>query len=215
MLGISYGGSLGLVAAADPRLAGRLAVVAVFGAYFDLGGVIQAVTTGESLVGGRRIPWDGHPLARAVLQEQAVAFAPASTRAELRGAFAGSVPAEDLSPPARAVFDLVTNEDPSRTGELVQALPEESRSVLERFSPSTVAGSIRAPVVAMHSTDDPAVPHAELLRLDRALSGARTVTVEAFRHVDLRAAGPGAWLGVGRDVLRAWTFTRWMLEAQE
>ncbi len=67
VLGISYGGSLALVAAADPRMEGQLSRVATFGAYYDLEGVIQAVTTGGSTVDDRFIPWEGHPIAEDVL----------------------------------------------------------------------------------------------------------------------------------------------------
>ncbi|MFV1963076.1 MAG: hypothetical protein ACC658_14735, partial [Acidimicrobiia bacterium] len=49
-LGFSYGGSFALVAAADPRMEGRLSRVATLGAYYDLEGGIQAVTTGGSTV---------------------------------------------------------------------------------------------------------------------------------------------------------------------
>ncbi|MDQ4005820.1 MAG: hypothetical protein M3135_05915 [Actinomycetota bacterium] len=215
LLGVSYGGSFALVAAADPRLEGRVAIVATFGAYFDLRGVIQAVSTGTSIVGARRVPWEGHPLAGQILAAQAEALAPESSRPGLRAALQAEIDPSELSPDARAVFDLIENEDPSRTFGLAAALPADGRRMLERFSPSMVAGDIEAPVVAMHSTDDPAVPYAELLRLRAGLPTARTVGVEAFRHVDLRAAGPAAWVTVAGDLIGAWRFASWFLEAQE
>jgi pimeloyl-ACP methyl ester carboxylesterase len=215
LLGISYGGSFALIAAADPRLDGRVALVATFGAYFDLRGVIQAVSTGTSLVEGRRVPWQGHPLAAQILSAQAVALAPEESHAELVAALGGRADPSRLPSEARAVFDLVRNEDPQRTFELAGLLPAAGRGVLERFSPSTVAGSIEAPVVSMHSTDDPAVPYGELLRLEHGLPGARIVSVESFRHVDLRAGGPGAWATVLGDITGAWRFASWFLEAQE
>ena len=214
MLGISYGGSYALVAAADPRLVGRLAVVATFGAYFDLRGVLQAATTGVSVVGGRTLPWQGHPLASTILREQVGSLLPEPAGSELRGVLRGAADPSSLSPDARAMYELVTNEDPRRTFALAAELPETVRGLLERFSPSTVAAEIDAPVIAMHSTDDPAVPYAELLRLERAVP-ARTVTVEAFRHVDFRGGGPTAWLRTVRDVAAAWRFAGWFLEAQE
>jgi fermentation-respiration switch protein FrsA (DUF1100 family) len=215
LLGISYGGSFSLVAAADPRLRGRLGVVAVFGAYFDLAGVIQAASTGRSLVAGRHIPWDGHPMAREVLERHAVTLAPEGSRDELREVLAGRNDPSSLAPGARAVHALLTNRDPARTDALVAALPAEARARLRRFSPSSVSGQISAPVLAMHSTDDPAVPYGELVRLQLALPGARAVTVGSFRHVDLRGDDGGGPLGVASDLLDAWRFTSWFLEAQE
>ena len=215
LLGISYGGSFALVAAADPRLDDRVAIVATFGAYFDLRGVIQAVSTGTSIVADRRVPWQGHPLAREILAAQAVSLAPQGSHADLRAALGGELDPSRLEGEARAVYDLVRNEDPTRTFELAGAIPDEGRHTLERFSPSTVAGDITAPVVAMHSTDDPAVPYGELIRLEHALPSARTVSVGSFRHVDLRAAGPGAWAAVAGDLVGAWGFASRFLESQE
>jgi hypothetical protein len=82
--GISFGASLGLVAAADPQVAGEVALVATFGAYADLAGVVQAATTGVSLVGDQRIPWDPHPRALDVVREQLLGLLDADDRGRCR-----------------------------------------------------------------------------------------------------------------------------------
>jgi hypothetical protein len=215
LLGISYGGSFALVAAADPRLDGRLAQVAVFGAYWDLVGVIQAVTTGVTVVGGREIPWEGHPMARDILAEQAVALAPPAFREELRSALAGDGSPESLDPAARALYDLLTNRDAARTGGLAARLGPGAREVLTRFSPSSVAGGIDAPVIGLHARGDPAVPFAESIHLARGLPEARILAVGSFRHVDFLGSGPEAWLEAAGDLATAWRFTSWLLESQE
>ncbi|MFU8839423.1 MAG: hypothetical protein ACNA8R_01720 [Nitriliruptoraceae bacterium] len=56
LAGLSFRGSLGLLAAADPQLVDQVRLVATFGAYADLAGVIQAVTTCVSLVADERLP---------------------------------------------------------------------------------------------------------------------------------------------------------------
>jgi pimeloyl-ACP methyl ester carboxylesterase len=215
ILGISYGGSFALVAAADPRVHGRIAQVATFGAYFDLVGVIQAVTTGTSLVRGEAVPWAGHPLARDILERHAVELAPAAaSRQALREALRRGDPV-GLDPPTRAIYDLLSNRDPARTAELADRLDPQARALLDRFSPSSVAGRVTVPVVAMHSTDDPAVPYGEAVRLAGGLPHARPVTVGSFRHVDFRTDGAGGWLAAGADLWDAWRFTSWVLDAQE
>jgi pimeloyl-ACP methyl ester carboxylesterase len=214
LLGFSYGGSFSLVAAADPRLVGKLAQVAVFGAYYDLVGMVQAVTTGVSLVDGRRIPWEGHPLAETILRAQAVTLAPEREQNALSVALQGGS-ADELSPRSRAIYDLLVNEDPARTFDLAARLPERAREMLARFSPSSVADRIDAPVVAMHSTDDPAAPFGEALRLQQGIPGTRVVSVEVFRHVDFSATSPSAWLQAADDLWNAWRFTSWLLAAQE
>jgi pimeloyl-ACP methyl ester carboxylesterase len=187
----------------------------VFGAYWDLVGVIQAVTTGVTLVGGRAIPWEGHPTAREILEEQALALAPEASRDDLRSALEGRTDPASLERDARALFDLLTNRDPGRTATLADRLAPRATELLTRFSPAAVADRIRAPVIAMHARGDPAVPYAESLRLAHGLPGARVVTVGSFRHVDFQGSGPGAWVGAAGDLWSAWRFSSWLLEAQE
>ncbi len=215
VLGISYGGSFALVASADPRVRGRLSEVAVFGAYWDLVGVIQAVTTEVSIAGGQAVPWEGHPLAREILVHHAIDLAPVQDRAALRAALQEDGDPTTLSPEARSIFDLLTNRDPSRVDELASRLAPGASAVLERFSPSSVAGAIEAPVVAMHSTDDPAVPYGEALRLGQELPEARLITVRSFRHVDFRGQEGGGWGSAAADLWDAWRFASLVLDPGE
>ncbi|MGH2739995.1 MAG: alpha/beta hydrolase family protein [Actinomycetota bacterium] len=211
LLGISYGGSFALVAAADPRLAGRIGQVAVFGAYFDLVGVIQATTTGVSLVGDDRIGWRPDPQAQRILRDAALELVPPDQRKPLESAIEGDRGSSELPDAARRMYDVLTNRDPARTYSLVERLPEEPQEMFRRFSPSEVADRITAPVVAMHSRDDPAVPYGEALRLVRGLPGTRLASVGSFSHVELE----GGWLEAAGDLWHAWRFATWVLEAQE
>lgn len=215
IVGFSYGGAYGLVAAADPRLEGRLAQVSTFGAYFDLLGVIQAATTGTSIVGGDRLVWDGDPAAGELLTEHALQLAPADEREELAAALEGRRDPAELDEGPRALYALLTHDDPGRTAELAARLPADMRRLLDRFSPAAVAGDIGAPVVAMHAVDDPAVPYAEGLRLVRAMTDARFVTVESFTHVDVTVEAPADVVRATPDVWRLWRFTGWVLSSQE
>jgi fermentation-respiration switch protein FrsA (DUF1100 family) len=215
ILGFSFGGSFGLIAAADPRLDGRLEDVAVFGAYFDLVGMIQAVTTGVSLVDGRRVPWEPHPLAAEILEDVALRLVPAEGRDALAAALGGSLAPDRLPPPLRSVYELLRNDDPERTFELAASLPGEARAALERFSPASVADDINAPVIAMHSIDDPAVPYGEALRLVQGLPGTSLTSVSLFRHVDFEPRSVGDWTRATGDLWSVWRFTGRVLAAQE
>ena len=215
LLGFSYGGSFSLIAAADPRLADVIEQVAVFGAYFDLVGVIQAVTTGVSLADDRTVRWVGHPRAEEVMHEVAVRLAPAQARAQLRSALSGASSSSELTAEAGALYELLKNDDPRRTIPLAERLPEDTRELLRLFSPSSVASDIQAPVIAMHSRDDPVVPYGELLRLQAALTGARCVSVSLFSHVDFQSGSPRVWLGAAGDFWTTCRFASWLLEAQE
>jgi pimeloyl-ACP methyl ester carboxylesterase len=104
---------------------------------------------------------------------------------------------------------LLANDDPSRVGPLLRGLGPIVLARLEGLSPSVAAPGIRAPVVAMHSTEDAAVPPAELLRLAAALPRAEVIRVSGFEHVDLA----GGWLDAAGDLWRASRFGARLLEA--
>lgn len=216
IVGFSYGGSYALLAAADPRLKGRLGQVATFGAYFDLLGVIQAATTGFSIVGDERLVWDGDPRAGALLVEHALQLAPVGERAALAEALQGGAVADGLSDETRALHALLANTDPERTAALAARLPRDTRRLLARFSPATVREDLDVSVVALHSVDDPAVPYAEGMRLARALPDVRFLTVQRFTHVDFTALSSSAdVLRAAPDLWRTWRFAGWLLAAQE
>lgn len=210
--GFSYGGSFALVAAADPRMDGHVSRVATLGAYYDLVGVIQAITSGGSLVGDRFIPWDGHPRAKQILTDRTVELLPPEAQQAVRAALAGQVDPGAMSPEARSLYEILSNDDPALTGELAMRLPAELRSLIENFSPSRFAHRIDVPVLAMHSIDDPVVPYGEVVRLGEAMPGADTLTVEVFQHVDFEPTKLSNWWSLAPDLWKIWGFTTWILD---
>jgi len=213
LLGFSLGGSFALLAAARPSAQSDVAGVATFGSYFDLLGVLQAATTGVSVVGAHREPWRADPRAGAVVRDVATALVEPGERTALRAALRGEADPAALPPGARAAYDLVTNNDPARTYPLAARLDATGHALLADFSPAAVAQRIKVPVFAMHSRDDPLVPYGELLRLHRGLPRARIQTVSAFTHVDLHLAG--SVTAFARDLWTVWSFASAVLTAQE
>jgi pimeloyl-ACP methyl ester carboxylesterase len=214
VLGISYGGSFALIASADERVTSDIEQIAVFGAYFDVVGLIQAATTRTSVVNGRRIPWDPDPRALDVVERYSLRLAPERQRSDLKVALEDNTgaPSKRLPARARAVYDLVTNRDPEKTYVLARKLTPEARRFLSRFSPSSVADEIRAPVIALHSRDDPVVPYGEAERLVRGIPGTKLTSVSLFRHVSLSGV---ALLRALPDLIRASTFADRVLSAQD
>jgi pimeloyl-ACP methyl ester carboxylesterase len=213
IVAFSYGGAYALMAAAEDELRDRIAVLATFGAYWDMAGVAQAAATGVSLVDGERIPWPADPRASEVFVEQVLTLTPVELRADLRAALDGAADPAQLPAPLAALHELITHEDPELTAGILERVPDEVRDRLRAISPSTVADRITAPVVVLHDVDDPAVPYGEALRLARALPDARVHTVELFDHVDLGGDRPR--LGLARDLTRVWRFARSALGPQE
>lgn len=212
MLGFSFGGSLALLAAANLDVVEH---VAVFGAYVDLVGVIQAATTGVAIVGDVRVNWEPEgDVARFFASFLASLLHPDQAGAVL-AAVNGDRPVSSLDDAERRVYELVANDDPERTRALVERLPDRVQRPVQRFSPVTVADEIDANIVAIHSVDDPAVPYTEALRLSRAFPDARLLTLRSFQHVDPTADDLVGWLTAPRDAVRATRFVGWVLSAGE
>lgn len=214
LMGFSYGGALALVAAADERVAGCIDLVATFGAYGDLVGVLQAAVTGVSVVDGREYPWNAadRSTVRAVLGDAAEQLVPEEQREPLRRALDRARP-DRLPAPADLVYRMMTADDPTVVADLARRLPPPGQRLLETFSPVAVAAEVEADVLAAHALDDPAVPVAELRRLDTAFPQAEVTTVRSFRHVDL-STDEGV-VPLARDLLTAWSFMQTVLRAQE
>jgi hypothetical protein len=86
------------------------------------------------------------------------------------------------------VVALLTNRDPARVARLAAGLPAPIQRVRRAFSPAFHLQGLRAPLLALHSTDDPAAPWTEsalLVATARAHdpSGARLTLVHVFSHV--------------------------------
>jgi pimeloyl-ACP methyl ester carboxylesterase len=215
VLGISYGGSFALIAAAREEVAGKIDQLSVFGAYYDLVGLVQAITTGVSVVGEDEIEWEPHPRAREVLHEVTAKLVAPAARAPLERALEGDVPRAQLPPAARRVYDFVTNDDPHATFDIARNLPKRARAVIDRFSPAAHEQEITVPMIAMHSVDDPVTPYGEARRLVHHLPHTRLYTVSLFQHVDFVAGEDGSLLSAARDLFTAWRFTARLLSAQE
>lgn len=214
LMGFSYGGALALVAAADERLAGCIDLVATFGAYADLVGVLQAAVTGVSVVDGRMYPWDAadRSVVRTVLRDAATRLVPEEQRELLRSALDRREPG-GLTGTADLVYRMMTADDPMVVAHLARRLPPPGKGLFETFSPVDVAEQIEADVLAAHALDDPAVPAAELRRLEKAFPEAEVMTVRSFDHVNLSA--DDGLLPLATDLLTAWSFMRAVLRAQE
>lgn len=208
IVGFSYGGSFALIAAADARGA-DVAYVATFGAYFDLANVIQAITTGATILDGEEVDFDTVPEAREILTDAALGFAPEPVADELERAVEARDPSL-LPPQARRIYDVLVNRNPRKMPRLVEALPDDFKETLAAFSPSSYVDDLQAPVFIMQSKRDAATPWTEVQLLADAVPDSRLVLLEHFSHVD-----PPDLEGWRSDGPKAWSFVSWILAAQE
>lgn len=204
LAGISFGGSLSLIASADPRVAGEVSLVATFGAYADLAGVLQAAITGRSLVDGEHYVWHPDPRAEEVAREQLIGLMPDEARQPLIDALETEDPT-GLPDHLRPAYELLTARDPARVAELVDALPPSVLERLDAVSPVRAAADLDVPIVALHAKDDPVIPYAELHRLGHHYPHADLISLQTFDHVGIDPEAEPRWWVTVRDL---WSTTR-------
>lgn len=187
--GFCVGGSLALLAAADPRIRDQVAFVNAFGAYFDLRDVVAAVATRRISYAGVEETWEPQPLAVELLRRGVISALPdPQDRALLAHDFGlmslSLSPSEEfgpLSPEGLLAYELLETRDPERVQTLLADLPEELRRGLAAVSPSEVVGEIRTKVFLMHDRADALMPYVESRRLRDALQGRTEVHYTEFR----------------------------------
>jgi dienelactone hydrolase len=174
-LGFSVGGSLALVAAAQPEVRDKIRFVHVAGAYHSALELTWSVVTERMRYGGQVAPWQPAPLAREVVRQQLVALlaADAVEAERLAAALAtdppGSAPA-GLSANGQLAYKLAQRPDPAAADALLAQLPPAARQHLAAISPAGVLDQVRAPVYMFHDQHDPFVPYVESRRIRDALA---------------------------------------------
>jgi acetyl esterase/lipase len=214
MAGFSAGGSLALLAAADPRIAADVRYVNAFGAFADARDYVAELAAHAYPLGGREVQWPPTRLAlegfpKLVLNEVRSArdrrllseTLEASLASGTRPAFDPDV-ARRLGPRARSFYRLLVAPDLATARAAVARLPADTRATLAALSPVRHLRGIEAPVHLMHERDDHHVPYVESRRLAEALQGrdllVRYTEFRLFTHVqpddlDPLAAAPELW----------------------
>jgi pimeloyl-ACP methyl ester carboxylesterase len=208
VLGVSVGLAPALAGAAAPDVAGHVALAVSLGGHAEARELVRYFTTGAYGFGGvaGRAALDpalAREFARANLD---LVRDPRDRRAveAALGAGPGPPPPGPLpGPEGRAVLALLANRDPARVDALLDALPAETRALVDALSPARAAVRLRARLLLVHGRGDPAVPFTESLRLRAAAGpgGARLVLVGVLGHVE--GAAPGARQAA--DLVRLWT----------
>jgi acetyl esterase/lipase len=216
MVGFSVGGSLALIAAADPRIAARVAWVNAFGAYGDAESYLASVAA-HAYVGpsGETVAWEPTTLAREVLLRLLLdAIADPADRALLQKRYGeeilapGRVSSDSgvrgslTSDGGRAVYDLLTAGSLAEARRAIASLPAPTRAFIRAISPVEHLDGLRTRVYLMHEIADHHVPFVESRVLASALrERGRLVNHTEFRlfdhvqpdNLDVLAAAPELW----------------------
>jgi pimeloyl-ACP methyl ester carboxylesterase len=191
--GVSIGSSLALLAAADGRINEDVALVIAFGGYYDTFDLLASITTGVISYNGHEESWDPKWHTVKVMSKQVIERLDDEKDKEiLTRIFVDQEPEptddrSHLSAEGRAAYDLLTNSDPTRVAELVDALPAAAREWLRSLSLAGRLGGLRAETFILHDRSDRYIPYVESRRLRDALEGQvklHYTEVNIFEHVE-------------------------------
>ncbi len=198
LLGFSFAGGLGLCAASEPELRGRLAFAASVGGHHDLARVLRFFATNrvEAPDGSRPmqaheyglvvaayghidelVPQDDRDLATATLEAWLHEDRP---RARALATERHGIEAERL-------LDLVESGRASELAPAVERIVAAHREELAALSPAGRLASIGAPVYLLHGAADSVIPAAELLWAERELASLphRALVSPLLEHVEV------------------------------
>ncbi|MGH2379759.1 MAG: prolyl oligopeptidase family serine peptidase [Candidatus Limnocylindria bacterium] len=215
IFGFSVGGSLTLVAAADPAIADRIAWLDAFGAYADTSSYLASVAS-HAYIGadGSAVAWEPAELTRRVFKDFMLDEVDRDAdRRALQGAYANAIMLgvrlapntalrDRLGSDGRAVYDLLMSSSWDEARAAVDALPTSTRRIIGDISPLEHLDGLGTKVYLMHEVADRWVPFVESQELAVALdSDGRLQTHTEFRlfdHVqpedlDPMAAAPELW----------------------
>ena len=188
--GASVGGSLALVAAADPRIANEVNHVVSFGGYFDALQTFGAVLTHHIEYQDVDEPWTAQQHATNVVTHQLVnRVGSEADRSLLARWFLDGEPASPqdiatLSPVGLATYDFLANRDPQAVQQLIDRLPQAEIDDMNYLSPRSSIANVRADLIILHDQGDPFVPYTESRRLQDAVGQRPNVTFDELRLFD-------------------------------
>lgn len=187
-----------LMAATDPEIADDISVLVSVGGYHDIERVVAFATTGYFRAEGEWRHLEPNPRARwAFLASNARRLENESDRATLRAIASRKIAdpqaavdelAAGLGPCGRAVYALLTNDDPRQVPELIDALPASIRAEMRALDPSSHdLSDLQAEALLIHGRSDTVTPYTESLHLDEALppEQASLYLVDGLFHVDV------------------------------
>jgi dienelactone hydrolase len=157
LVGASTGAGLAILAAGDPRLAGRVDAVLAIAPYASLERILRLATTGY-------------------YEDRPFETAPLVARATVRS-LAASAPADP------AVPVLIANRDPEHFETLFAALRPETRALVEELSPASRIARVPAPVELLADPHDAFFPVEEAYALALAGHDVRLTVTPALEHV--------------------------------
>lgn len=220
----SYAVGPALLAAMEEDVRARVRFVVGVGGYYDLGRALQFFTTGYFEADGTWRQLEPDDFGKLVFVHSArpylgdagdVALLDAMVARRLADRSADLADlASQLGPDGRAVFALVTNQDPARFEELVGRLPAALQADLAALSLHNKDWSrLTARLILTHGRNDNLIPYPESIALARAARPGQArlyLMNRILGHVDLSLGRVLSWRFLSEELPDLWRMWRAM-----
>jgi len=199
VVGVSFAGSLSLLAACDPRYAPHIRALVLMGAYDDLGRVSRFLATSQAeLPDGRKVPYAAHDYGAAVFVysnlEKFFSESDLGVAHEALRDWLWEQPQDAqkllarLSPAGRAIMELLLARQIDRLRPQLLDVIQMDETQLAALSPQGKLGNLHVPVFVLHGSTDDIIPSTESLWLQQEIPASylrEVLITPAFSHVDL------------------------------
>lgn len=199
LFGLSTGGSLQLVVASDPAIAGEVRSVIAIGSYYDAGTLSAEVLSGTYRTKAGLVSWTPDETSVRVARNTLTTALPAAEAAALAAA------AEPATEDGRIVRQLLDGPPLDSATALLNGLSPSTRAQISAISPSAHLDGMRAPLYLLHDRSDPFIP---LPHSDAIAAHYRPVAyhrLDIFRHVEVRPSSLRVMIRDGSRLLGMFT----------
>jgi len=179
-LGACAGASLSLVVAEDPSIASKVKSVVTISPYFN------ALTTYEQIYfkvvkeNGKNYSWQPQRNTILTTDRLLINTLPQAEDRQILENFierAGEKPG-NLSEDAQIIFNFITNSKQESFKQLWDKLPDQTKKVLVKLSPSTKIKNLKAHVFILSDNKDTYIPHTESRALAKSLPSSQQDYIE-------------------------------------
>lgn len=195
--GFSYGVGVVLLASLESDIRDKVDFILGFGGYHDIASIVTFFTTGyyRDDQTGKLVYRNPHYYLKQVFTiSNSALLQSTADRDRLRSLVENDIDDIDqelaeLSPDARALYELITNEDPKRVTSLIEKLSAPIKTELQGINPAkSDLSQIKAQVILLHGRGDNMIPYTESIAIAKALPKEKTrlFIIEGYAHTNVK-----------------------------
>jgi len=186
MLGICLSAPLALLAATEPSINQDVAVISSWGGFYNINDWLQAVISERYIDEGTAKLWRPRTALAEETPKWLIELLPDPSdrvciEEMLRGNSTDSVKS-NLSPSGRAMYELLTNRDPERVGDLWARLDPEVQQTLNNLSPHLKIAQLQTKIAIIHTFADDVIPWVESCKFADAIKDENKIYFRVFRQ---------------------------------